>query len=328
MHRNRSYEAENKKLRAELAAAKEAAAQVQASNEEQAARMVSKHKGEVGRLSVKDAALRGEVKDLQSEVATERDSAVRLEARVKELENDKKRLGAKAVKEREAKQAKNHKDEVASIKARAIAREAELQEQIRKLKDEVATERVARVKEGERVEQLEQDKRGLGAKKTREAEKKAKKAQEETKKSQQEKAMVVQQAKAEDALHKSEQKRLNDILLRHCETGEKLALDLKVAKKKQEKAVVQAEKAATQAEQAEAQVQATSAVVTTLRKEHKLTRQKLKSAGNKGACVYYSCVCVCVGVWVYVVAVCVCVRVCVCACLCVCMYVCVCVCVF
>ena len=164
MHRNRSYEAKNKKLKAELAAAQEAAAQVQARDEEQAARMVSKHKDEVGRLSVKDAALRGEVKDLQSEVATERNGAVRLEDRVEELENDKKRLGAKAVKEREAKQAKKHKDEVASIKARAIAREAELQEENRKLKGEVETERVARVKAGERV-QLERDKLGLGTKK-------------------------------------------------------------------------------------------------------------------------------------------------------------------
>ena len=65
--------------------------------------------------------------------------------------------------------------------------------------------------------------------------------------------MVVQQAKAEDALHKSEQKRLNGILLRHCETGVKLALELKVAEKRQDKTVVQAEKAATQAEQAKAQ---------------------------------------------------------------------------
>ena len=166
MHRNRSYEAKNKKLKAELAAAQGAVSQVQASKEEQAARMVSKHKDEVGRLSVKDAALRGEVKDLQSEVATVRNSAVRLEDRVEELENDKKRLGAKAVKEREAKQAKKHKGEVAGIRARAIAREAELQEEIRKLKDEVATERVARVKAGERVEQLERDKLGLGTKKT------------------------------------------------------------------------------------------------------------------------------------------------------------------
>ena len=180
------------------------------------------------------------------------------------------------------------------MRKRAVEREADQKEQIKKLKDEVATERVARVKAGERVEKLERDKLGLGAKKNREAEKKAKKAQEESKKSQQEKAMVVQQAKAEDALHKSEQKRLNGILLRHCETGVKLALELKVAEKMQEKAVVQAEKAATQAEQAEAQVQATSAIVATLRKEHKRTKQKLKSAGNKGACVYYSCVCVCV----------------------------------
>ena len=43
MHRNRSYEAKNKKLKAELAAAQEAAAQVQARNEEQAARMVSNY---------------------------------------------------------------------------------------------------------------------------------------------------------------------------------------------------------------------------------------------------------------------------------------------
>ena len=43
MHRNRSYEAKNKKLKAELAAAQEAAAQIQARNEEQAARMVSNY---------------------------------------------------------------------------------------------------------------------------------------------------------------------------------------------------------------------------------------------------------------------------------------------
>ena len=274
MHRNRSYEAKNKKLKAELAAAQGAVSQVQASKEEQAARMVSKHKDEVGRLSVKDAALRGEVKDLQSEVATVRNSAVRLEDRVGELENDKKRLGAKAVKEREAKQAKKHKDEVASIKARAIAREAELQEEIRKLKDEVATERVARVKAGERVEQLERDKLGLGAKKNREAEKKAKKAQEESKKSQQEKAMVVQQAKAEDALHKSEQKRLKDILVRHCETGQRLALDLKVAEQRQEKAAVQAE-------EAETEMQQTKKAADAQKKENKLTKRKLKIAGKK-----------------------------------------------
>ena len=105
--------------------------------------------------------------------------------------------------------------------------------------------------------------------------------------------MVVQQAQAQDAIHTTERKKLQEIAMRHCQTGQQLALELKVAEKRQEKAVVQAEKAATQAEQAKAQVQATSAIVATLRKEHKRTKQKLKSAGNKGACVYNRVVCVC-----------------------------------
>ena len=273
----------NMQLASELAEAKAAVAQMEARMKD----MVEKHQ-------VVTVANKAREKELKDEVATERVNAVKLTDRVAELENDKKKLGAKAVREREVAQTKMHKEEVASVRKRAVEREAVQKEQIKKLKDEVATERVGLVEAREEIKQLEQDKRCLGAKKNREAEKKAKKAQEESRKSQQEKAMVVQQAKAEDALHKSEQKRLNGILLRHCETGVKLALELKVAEKRQEKAVVQAEKAATQAEQAEAQVQATSAIVATLRKEHKRTKQKLKSAGNKGACVYCSCVCVCV----------------------------------
>ena len=266
----------NMQLASELAEAKAAVAQMEARMKD----MVEKHQ-------VVTVANKAREKELKDEVATERVNAVKLTDRVAELENDKKKLGAKAVREREVAQTKMHKEEVASVRKRAVEREAVQKEQIKKLKDEVATERVGLVEAREEIKQLEQDKRGLGA------EKKAKKAQEESRKSQQEKAMVVQQAKAEDALHKSEQKRLNGILLRHCETGVKLALELKVAEKRQEKAVVQAEKAATQAEQAEAQVQATSAIVATLRKEHKRTKQKLKSAGNKGACVYNRVVCVC-----------------------------------
>ena len=84
---------------------------------------------------------------------------------VAELENDKRKLGAKAVREREVAQTKKHKEEVASVRKRAVEREADQKEQIKKLKDEVATERVGLVEAREQIEQLEQDKRGLGAKK-------------------------------------------------------------------------------------------------------------------------------------------------------------------
>ena len=84
----------------------------------------------------------------------------------------------------------------------------------------------------------------------------------------------MQQAKAEDALHKSEQKRLNDFLVRHCETGQRLALDLKVAEQRQEKAAVQAE-------EAETEMQQTKKAADAQKKENKLTKRKLKIAGKK-----------------------------------------------
>jgi hypothetical protein len=274
-------------LASELAKAEAAVAQMEARMKD----MVEKH-------LVVTVANKAREKELQDEVATERVNAVKLTDRVAELENDQKKLGAKAVREREVAQTKKHKEEVASVRKRAVEREADQKEQIKKLKDEVATERVDLVEAREQIEQLEQDKRGLGAKKIREAETRAKKAEAGEKKSQQEKAMVVQQAQAQDAIHTAERKKLQDIAMRHCETGQQLALELKVAEKRQEKAAEQAEKAAAQAEEAEAEVQATGAIVTTLRRESNLTKQKLQSAGNKGACVYYSCVCVCVCVCV------------------------------
>ena len=93
--------------------------------------------------------------------------------------------------------------------------------------------------------------------------------------------MVVQQAQAQDATHATERKRLQDIAMRHCETGQQLALHLKVAEKKQEKAVVQAQKAVAQAEEAEAEVQQTKKEAAAQKRENKLTKRKLKSAGKK-----------------------------------------------
>jgi colicin import membrane protein len=260
----------NMQLASELAEAKAAIAQM----EERMKDMVEKHQ-------VVTVANKAREKELKDEVATERVNAVKLTDRVAELENDKKKLGAKAVREREVAQTKKHKEEVASVRKRAVEREAYQKEQIKKLKDEIATERVDLVEAREQIEQLEQDKRGLGAKKNREAETRAKKAVEEGKKSQQEKAMVVQQAQAQDAIHTTERKKLQDIAMRHCQTGQQLALELKVAEKRQEKTVVQAQKAVAQAEEAEAEVQQTKKEAAAQKRENKLTKRKLKSAGKK-----------------------------------------------
>ena len=121
----------NMQLASELAKAEAAVAQMEARMKD----MVEKHQ-------VVTVANKAREKELKDEVATERVNAVKLTDRVAELENDKKKLGAKAVREREVAQTKKHKEEVAGVRKRAVEREADQKEQIKKLKDEVATERV------------------------------------------------------------------------------------------------------------------------------------------------------------------------------------------